>query len=78
MDNLKKYMPNLFRHMNQNQRQEPITKPLGGGDPGYESSEEDEEIDLQYIIKHKPKVNIVREFLEAQLEAINEEENIFY
>jgi len=45
----------------------------------FENSEDDEEvIDLRFIINNKPKTRIVREYMKTQLLAIqNEEDEIF-
>ena len=41
--------------------------------------EEVEEINLEYIIEHKPKPKIVREFMKANLESIiGDEESVFH
>ncbi len=39
--------------------------------------ENNDTIDIKYIIKNKPKPKIVREYLKTQLESLDDKDNIF-
>lgn len=72
---LREYLPSYVDNSLQNKRIDTVNFEEEMSDSEYYGSSDGEEIDLQYIIDECPPIELVREYMDAQLQAIRGEDD---